>query len=307
MNIIQNKFCYLLSYSLIFMSTFCAALSNENIPQAMPSLTIGSISNTPKEEIRKFQPFVDHLVVSLTNSNIKVGKVMIASSLQEMSELINQGLVDLYIDSPFPIMAIQKTTNSIPFLRRWKKGVREYNSVIFSRKDSGIKSLDDLAGKMISFEEDFSTSGYFLPKATILHENYSLTEMRKKNSPVAKNKIGYIFSYDDETSMMWVLRKKVAAAALSQKAFNVLAKSKRDDLLIIKESLYVPRQVVVHRPNLPENIIANITEVLLNMHKTEVGSIVLKNFEKTKQFEKLNNDDLKDIFSLFTAIDSEFD
>jgi phosphonate transport system substrate-binding protein len=173
------------------MSSFCAASSNENHAEVLHSLTIGSISNTPKEEIREFQPFIDYLVDSLADSNINVGRVMVASSLQEMSELINKGLVDLYIDSPFPIMAIEKRTDSIAFMRRWKKGVREYNSVIFTRKDSGIQSLDDLKGKTISFEESFSTSGYFLPKATLLNEHYSLVEKRSQNSPVAKDKIGY--------------------------------------------------------------------------------------------------------------------
>lgn len=304
MNTMQSKFCYLVSF--IFMSSLCAASPNENQAATLPSLTVGSISNTPKEEIREFQPFIDHLVASLTHSNIKVGRVMIANSLQEMSELINQGLVDLYIDSPFPVMAIQKKTDSVAFMRRWKKGVREYNSVIFARKDSGIKALDDLTGKTISFEESFSTSGYFLPKATFLNEHYSLIEKRSKNSPVAKNKIGYIFSYDDETSMVWVLRKKVAAAALSKKAFHVLSKSKRDELVILKESIFVPRQIMVHRPNLPEKLIANIKDVLLSMHKNKSGRIILKNFSKTKQFETFSNDELKEVSALFTVIESEF-
>ncbi|NQZ90425.1 MAG: phosphate/phosphite/phosphonate ABC transporter substrate-binding protein [Colwellia sp.] len=306
MNVIQIKVCFLLSITFIFMSAFCAASTNENHVEKLPSLTVGSISNTPKEEVRKFQPFIDHLVASLTDSDIKVGRVIIASSLQEMSELINQGLVDIYIDSPFPIMAIQKKTNSTAFIRRWKKGVREYNSVIFARKDSGIKSLNDLTGKMISFEESFSTSGYFLPKATLLNEHYSLIEKRSKNSPVAIDKIGYIFSYDDETSMVWVLRKKVAAAALSKKAFNVLSKSKRDELIILQESLFVPRQIMVHRPKLSEKLIANIKKVLLNMHNEESGRKVLLNFSKTKQFETFNNDELKEVSTLFNAIESEF-
>ena len=306
MNIIPSKICCLLSISLIFMSTFGVSAPNENNVEMLPSLTVGSISNTPKEEIRKFQPFINHLVASLTDSNIKVGRVMIASSLQEMSELINQGLVDIYLDSPFPIIAIQKKTDSTAFVRRWKKGVREYNSVIFVRKDSGIKSLNDLTGKIISFEEEFSTSGYFLPKATLLNKNYSLVEKRSKKSPVAQNKIGYIFSYDDETSMVWVLRKKVAAAALSKKAFNVLSKSKRDDLVILKESLFVPRQIMVHRPNLPEKLIANIKDVLLEMHKNESGRKILKDFSKTKQFEIFSSDELKELSTLFNAIESEF-
>lgn len=304
-NLLRN-FYNLFVFSLLFISVVCIASPNENQTEVNSILTIGSISNTPKEEIRKFQPFIDYLVSSLNESNVKVGRVIIVRSLQEMSSLINQGEVDIFIDSPFPVMAIEKKTNSISFMRRWKKGVREYNSVIFVRKDSGITSLNGLTGKMISFEEAFSTSGYFLPKASLLNKGHTLIEKHKKNDFVASDKIGYIFSYDDETSMVWVLRKKVAAAALSKKAFNELSKSKQDELLILEETIIVPRQIMIHRPGLSEKLILNIKDVLLNMHTNESGKKILKSFEKTKQFEKLNNNDLKEVSALFNVIESEF-
>ncbi|MBN1766398.1 MAG: PhnD/SsuA/transferrin family substrate-binding protein [Sedimentisphaerales bacterium] len=121
-------------------------------------LTVGSISNTPKEEIADFQPFVNYLAGRLQSSGFTGGEVVIASSLQEMTDLMKNGRVDLYIDSPFPILTVCEESGAKLFLRRWKKGIKEYNSVIFVRRDSGIESVSDLMGKFIAFEEEFSTA-----------------------------------------------------------------------------------------------------------------------------------------------------
>ena len=295
---------YLLS--LLLISGLCSATASKPGIEPTNTLTIGSISNAPKEEIQEFQPFIDYLVSSLNHPTIKTGRVVIASSLQEMSELINKGLVDIYIDSPFPVIAIEKTTQSVPFMRRWKKGVSEYRSVIFTHKDTGINSLEELKGNMLAFEEEFSTSGYFLPKATLIANKLAIVEKKRKNIPVAREEIGYTFSKDDETTMIWVLKKKVAAGALNKRAFTKLAKSKLKELVIIKETILVPRQIVMHSPNLPISLRDSIKEVLLNMDSSDQGKIVLTSFAKTKKFELIRKSELDEISGLFDLIATEF-
>jgi phosphonate transport system substrate-binding protein len=230
--------------------------------------------------------------------------VIVANSLDEMSTLIKQDEVDLYIDSPFPILAIQASTGGVPFMRRWKKGISEYSSVIFVRKDSGIHSLDDLQGKIVAFEEEFSTSGYFLPKASLINSGFELIERLRKHDPVPRNKVGFVFSRDDETTMIWVLRNKVAAGALNKSAFFLLSKSKLNDLRVIKETIKVPRQVVVHRANLPETLRRQISTALLDMHNNAEGRKVLENFSTTKKFELLNVNELTEINKLFHLVDT---
>ena len=131
-------------------------------------IKVGTITNTPKKEVEKYQPFADYLASHLKDQGIKLGEVVMASSISEMASLLKTGEIDLYVDSPFPVLEIEALSGAKPLLRRWKKGVAEYRSVIFVRKNGGINSLEDLKGKMIAFEDPFSTSGYFLPKATLM-------------------------------------------------------------------------------------------------------------------------------------------
>lgn len=49
-----------------------------------------------------------------------------------------------------------------------------YHSVGFARKDSGIKSLDDMKGKTFAFGDPNSTSGYLIPSIEIPAQGYSM-------------------------------------------------------------------------------------------------------------------------------------
>ncbi|TXR54522.1 phosphonate ABC transporter substrate-binding protein [Reinekea thalattae] len=49
-----------------------------------------------------------------------------------------------------------------------------YHSIGFARKDSGIKSLDDMKGKTFAFGDPNSTSGYLIPSIEIPAQGYSM-------------------------------------------------------------------------------------------------------------------------------------
>jgi len=272
----------LLLECFIFLPFVQSARAEEDI------LSIGSISVEPKEEAAKYQSFVDYLASHLEEAGINKGECVVAGSMNEMANLIKKGEVDIFIDSPFPTIRVCRFSGAKPFLRRWKKGVKEYSSIIFVRRDSNIDTIEDLKGKIVAFEESFSTSSYFLPKATLMKEGLTLTEKKDFLSSVSSNKVGYVFSGDDETTMVWVLRKIISGGALHSTDFEQLAKDGISELKILTETINVPRQVVSHRADLNPELVAAIEKVLLNMDKDEEGGKVLKGFEKTVRFDKFD-------------------
>ncbi len=253
------------------------------------TLTIGTISDEPKEEVAIFQPFVDYMASQLEDAGINNGKCVVSSSMVEAANLIKKGEVDIFIDSPFPTIRVHRLSGVKPFLRRWKEGIKEYSSVLFVRRDSNIDTIEDLKGKIVAFEVPFSTSSYFLPKATLLKKGLTLTEKRNYVSSVSSHEIGYVFSGDDETTTVWVLRKRVAAGALNSKNFKQMAKDGFSNLKVLTETINLPRHVVSHRADLNPELVAAIEEVLLNMDKDEEGRKVLKYFEKTTKFDKFDS------------------
>lgn len=253
------------------------------------TLYLGSVGDNPDKELREFQGLSQYLEKHVKDIGFDNVGVVITSNEKEMAALISQEKVHLYIDSPFPAITVERLVGSRIFLRRWKKGVSQYRSVVFSRKDSGIDSFDAMKGKIIAFEEPFSTSSYFLPKAMISSQGLSLVET-SPGSLVPDNRIGYTFSDDDQNSMVWVLRKKVPVAAMSEQSFKKLAKKRLGDLKVIGTSAWVPRHVVSHSPGLSSQQVKVIKAVLIHMEDTDEGRQVLQQFSNTTRFDDFDGD-----------------
>lgn len=248
------------------------------------TLYLGSIGDDPDEEIKEFNSLAIYLQKHLSGAGIDSVKTTVASNTKEMVSLISKQKVHLYIDSPFPSILAEQGAGSTIFLRRWKKGVAEYRSVVFARKDSGIDSLDKLKGEIIAFEDPFSTSSYFLPKATLLEKGLKLEEV-SLGDIVSDDTTGYLFSDDDRNTMLWVLRKKVQVGAMNEVSYKKLAKKRLKDLDIIDTSILVPRHVVSYAPGMSEALVQSITDVLKHMHDTEEGRAALMKFSKTSRFD----------------------
>lgn len=252
------------------------------------AITLGSISAEPAAEVKKFAPFVTYLAKQLLAEGIEQGKVIVARSIPEMASFLREGRVDLHIDSPFPAMAVSHLSGSKFLLRRWKKGIAEYRTVIFTRKDSGIARLEDLRGKIISFEEPFSTSGYFLPKVILLQRGLQPIPQKGFSERVGSGGVGYRFSYADETTMVWVLKGIVAAGAMDNQSYLRRAGRDVEHLQVLDESHLVPRQIVSYRSDLSAPLLARIKDILLRMDQSEEGKKALQDYEQTAKFDELS-------------------
>ena len=267
-------------------------IPSETAPLEGVPLTIGSVSNTIKEEIAEIQPFADYLARRLQAHGIAQGRVVIAQTVQDMVDLLARGDVDLYIDSPLPVAATMVQADARPFLRRWKKRKSEYHSVIFALKSSRLQSLDDLRGKLIAFDERYSTTGHLLPQALIVENGYRLVERSEHDlrSPLPDDRIGYLFSGDDESTLFWVMKGKVAAGVIDNIHFEEFSASEPGQLVALARSAPVPRQAVAHRSDLSPDLVAALEAVLLSMDRDEEGRQVLENFQYTTKFDHFPQD-----------------
>lgn len=256
------------------------------MPVTATTLTIGSISDEPAKELKLFLPVVNYLATQLQTAGVEKGNAIVAQNINHMGQLIRDGKVDIYIDSPFPTLEVSQLSGSRPLLRRWKKGIDSYFSVVFVREDSGIKSVEDLAGKVVAFEEPFSTSSYFLPKASLNKIGMELVAVSDPKTPVNADQIGYMFSDDDENTLVWVLRKRVQAGAMSYVKFKKLADKQKKKLTIVHSTVEVPRHIVSFRDGLDPALVLQIKNILLQMHESEEGRQILKQFKKTARFDE---------------------
>ena len=264
-----------------------AATDSEPAENASGVITVGSVSLNPTREHEIVGPFARYLAAQLADVGIGTGRVIVVDSLSTMVTEIDQGRIDIFIDSPFPVAFVLENTDARVLLRRWKRGFDNYRSIVFTRADSGLETLNDLAGNVIAFGEPFSTSGYLIPKAAMLSAGLELDGYQDPGASVPSDKVGYVFSNDTENTIFWVLKRKVVAGAVNENYYESLAGNRIDELRILFESDTVPRNLVCVRGGLEPRVERALERVLLEMNQSSEGLEVLWHFEETTKFDRV--------------------
>jgi phosphonate transport system substrate-binding protein len=282
----MEKIKYLL-FLMLFFGFNVLALPAKNI-------TIGTISINPMEVIKIMTPLAKYIALNLDDKNISDGKVLIARDTETMARYMNEGKVDIFIESEFPALLVNIATGNKIVLRRWKGGVREYRSVIIAKKD--IKTLDQLKGGTITFDHPYSTSGYFVPKTMLLNKGFNVIPFKKNDQPGRASAISYIFSNADENSYYMVLKGAVKAGVMDEPSYLQFVKEYHDSLNVLYRSSAIPRQVVIFNKKLSEKIKHKLTSLLMDMDRDAAGSTILRNYQNTTKFDLLSNDDADKLF-----------
>ncbi len=126
----------------IFLTLLALALIACNSPQGgadlLPSppiaplpanavITIGDIDpDSPAKKIDRFSPLADYLAEELRQFGVREGRVVIAKDIAQMAQFMEEGTVDIYLDSTFPTLKVQELAGTRIIARRWKNDVPTY-------------------------------------------------------------------------------------------------------------------------------------------------------------------------------------
>lgn len=270
-------------------------------------ITLGDIDpDEPAKRVRRIQPLADFLGAELTEFDIGRGHVRIARDIPAMAALMQQGEVDILLDSPFPVLAVNRMVGSRSILLREAKHDVEYWSVLIARVDGTLKQLADLPGNVVVFQEPHSTSGFLLPAALLLDAGYALQGARQPDGAVADGQIGCYFSGDEENTVELVLNGAAKVGAISNQDYAELPPSLRDQLIIIARSASVPRQLVAVRKDLLPALVAALNAKLLGISSAQRAAMEAQDspFAWTWQFSALTADDQAILANLEQKIDT---
>lgn len=252
------------------------------------TISLGIVSTKPQKRIEEHRDFVDYLARKLSSTHEIKGSVVVAPAPLELAKLLIERKVDFYMDSPYPTFIINKHTDARVLLRRWKGGVSEYKSVLFTKRDSGIARLEHLLGKMIAFEDPGSTSGYFLPKALLLKKGFNLTEKPSFQADVSPREIGYLFAQGSEKNILnWVLSRKAAAGAFNDNDLGTLDEKTKAEIVVLAETERFPRHFLSVRKDLAPALVNRLREILLSMDGDAEGKKILQKTDNTTKFDLL--------------------
>jgi phosphonate transport system substrate-binding protein len=275
-----------LSVAAFLLATVVRSEAQTKQRASTKTLALGVVFQGPREPLEEhFRPLVDYAARKLTPTRETQGTVVVAPTAAQMMKLLEEKRVDFYMESPYPSYVINRLGGARLWLRRWKGGIGEYRSLLFTHKESGVARLEDLRGKIIAFEDPGSTSGYFLPKLFLLKKGFSVVEKPSLGAKVSPREIGYIFADTDKHMVNLVLQNKVAGGAFSNDDYA--SANDKAALSILGESESVSRHLVSVRKDLPEPLVNRLKEILLSMHQDEDGQKILQQTDGTTKFDSL--------------------
>jgi phosphonate transport system substrate-binding protein len=253
------------------------------------TITLGIVAPMNQKEVEEhFRDFVSYVARKLSSAPAIEGRIVVAPTQSGLANLLTEQKVDFYMESPYPTYLINNVYGAGKLLlRRWKGGMAEYHAVIFTKRNSETRRLEDLRGKIIAFEDPGSTSGHFLPKFFLSRRGFKLSEKTRIEPNVSPGEVGYIFVYSQDKIVDLVLIKSVAAGAFSNDDYATLDERKKSDITILAETDRLPRHLLSIRRDLAPVLVDRLEKLLLSMHQDPEGRLILQRTDGTTKFDAL--------------------
>jgi phosphonate transport system substrate-binding protein len=248
------------------------------------TLVIGTVGKDLKSEMKEHEGLAKYLQDRLSSSGIDRVEVAILPSAAKMSDALRQGTVHLYFESPLVAAKLARDGSAVPMLRRWRKGVAEYRAEIIVLTESPVRSLEDLHGRVIAFDDPDSTTGHLLPRAMLVASGLKIELLNRSVDPVDPGKVGAVFTMSDKGSILSLFEGRVAAAATDPLYIAKIEEERPGSVRSIAHSVTVPRHVVMRSVTLPEYRAAQIAGILTAMHESQEGQAVLE-VSRTGRFD----------------------
>ncbi|WP_213433988.1 MULTISPECIES: phosphate/phosphite/phosphonate ABC transporter substrate-binding protein [Lysobacteraceae] len=250
-------------------------------------LVLGRISDDPKAHYEQLKPLLDYVVPRMANVGIREGRILMAHDVQQMNSYLRRGRVDWVTETAGTGMLLQQGSGAKPLLITERDGVSQYTTVFFARRDSGIRSIDDLRGRSVAFQNPYSTSAYYVPAADVLDRGLPLEILLSPMDRPAPDGVGYLFARTELNIATWVHKRLVDVGVMSNLDWQNPQRvplAFRADLVIVHETPSYPRALEMVRGGMDPKVEARLREVLVEASKDPDAREALLQFFKTTRF-----------------------
>lgn len=179
----------------------CAVICFGGLSHAQQVFRVTTIpEEAATEQVRKFTPLATYLEKQL---GVKVEFTPVSDYPAAVEALVNKK-VDLVWFGGFTFVQANLRSGGkvVPLAQREED--TKFQSVFIAKTDSGIKTLNDMKGKQISFGSQSSTSGHLMPRSFLLQASINPEKDFKR--------VAYSGAHD--ATIASVVSGKVDAAAL---------------------------------------------------------------------------------------------
>lgn len=276
---------------IMILTTACGAKEDKD------TLVMGFV---PLVDADKLVESLEPLSEMLTESMGREVKEFTATNYVGVVEGLGSGQVDFGIIPPFAYALANKESGAEVILTALDdKGTSGYYSVILTRNDSGIESLEDLRGKNIAFVDPSSTSGYLFPGALLIENGIDL-----------ENDITYQYSGGHDKSLQLLLNGDVDAIATFE---HILTRYEEEfpgaseEIKEIAKTELIPGVSVTVSADMDEETKAKLKETLLGLDQMPGAKELMADLFNIHGFAETSAYDYEVIRKTAEVMDVELD
>jgi len=189
-------------------------------------------------------------------------RVTVASDYAAVVEALRNRTADLAFVHPAGYVLANREAKAMIVAKDQWHGNTSYTSRIYVRKESGLKTLEELRGKTIAFVDPSSTSGYVYPMVMLIEKG-----LVQNKDPKTFFK-EFVFSGSHDAGLQALLHGHVDAFASFDQAREQYLKdpAEREKLIYIAESAPIPEGGICARDGLDPALVAKVRAALLSMN-----------------------------------------
>lgn len=251
-------------------------------------LVLGRISDDPRSHHAQLQPLLDYVVARMGDVGITEGRVLMARDAQQMASYLRRGRVDWVTETAGAAVLLAERSSAQPLLLTERDGVSSYHTVFFVRRDSPVRSLEQLRGRRLAVQHPMSTSAYMAPLSRLLSQSIQPEILMDLEDEPATDRVGYLFARTERNIATWVHKGVVDGGVFSSIDWDreeVMPAAFRRDMRIIHRTDSYPRGVELVRAGMPEQVRLRLRQVLLDAGSDPAAADALQRFFGTSGFE----------------------
>jgi len=229
--------------------------------------------HNPKLLMEKFQPLIDYFEKHIPDVTFRLEA---STNYASFEEKIKKREVEFALPNPYQTILSLEYGYHI-FAKMGDD--QNFRGIILVRKDSGIKNINDLKGKIISYPAPSALAATMMPQYFLFKNGLNILKETKS-----------IYAGSQESSIMNVFLNISQAGCTWPPPWNAFLKSNPDiarELEVKWKTNILPNNGFIARNDVSKDLEIKIRDLLLNLHKTDKGRKILEGIGLS-QFESAN-------------------
>jgi phosphonate transport system substrate-binding protein len=202
-------------------------------------------------------------------------RVTVASDYAAMIEALRNRTADLAFAHPVGYVIANREAKAMIVARNLWHGKATFTAKIYARKDTGVKTLEDLRGKTMAFVDPASSSGYVYPMLMLIQRGL----VKNKDPKTFFREVVYSGSHD--ASMKALQNGHVDAIASFDQAREQYVKdpAEREKIVVLAESTPIPESGICARDGLDPAVVARVRAALLKIRGPQYAALLKRVYD----------------------------